>query len=102
MSDGRIDDSAARVTQGEAENEVAEGLSGPGAGLGATGRTADEFDPGDTPAGADYNDPGGIDTARREMTGPARAEQAAEEAVERGETTSGPEDEPGRTPGIGR
>jgi hypothetical protein len=44
-------------------------LSGPGAGLGATGRTADQFGPGDAPAGGDYNDPGGIDTASDQELG---------------------------------
>jgi hypothetical protein len=41
-------------------SEQDERLSGPDAGLGATGRTADDFDPGDAPAGGDYGDPSGI------------------------------------------
>jgi hypothetical protein len=57
------DNGAAGGTGGTGER-----LSGPGAGLGATGRTADQFDPGDAPAGGDYNDPGGIDTAAEEET----------------------------------
>ncbi len=48
-------------------------LSGPGAGLGATGKTADQFSPGDGTA-ATYGDPGG--------TGSAEAELASDEAQE--------------------
>jgi hypothetical protein len=35
-------------------------LSGPDAGLSRTGRTADDFDPGDRTA-SDYSSPGGLD-----------------------------------------
>jgi hypothetical protein len=41
-------------------------LSGPGAGLSATGRTADDFDPGDAPAGGDYGDPSGVARAQQD------------------------------------
>lgn len=43
------------------------GMSGPGAGLGATGRTADTFSPGDD-VRTDYGDPGGAGTAAEEET----------------------------------
>ncbi len=43
-------------------------LSGPGAGLSATGRTADQMGPGDG-AGATYGDPGGTGTAADELAG---------------------------------
>ena len=38
------------------------GLSGPGAGLGATGRHADDFAPGEDDTVSDYGDPSGIGT----------------------------------------
>ena len=44
-------------------------LSGPGAGLSATGRTADQMAPGDG-TGATYGDPGGTATADQELTSP--------------------------------
>lgn len=43
------------------------GMSGPGAGLGATGRTADTFSAGDD-VRTDYGDPGGAGTAAEEET----------------------------------
>jgi hypothetical protein len=36
------------------------GMSGPDAGLSKTGRTADDFEPGDRTA-SDYSAPGGLD-----------------------------------------
>ena len=39
-----------------------------GAGLSATGKTADQFSPGDEGAGATYGDPGGTGTAEQETT----------------------------------
>lgn len=57
------DEPQAEGTQGTDGGGEGGKLSGPGAGLSATGRTADQFGPGDAPAGGDYNDPGGIDTA---------------------------------------
>ena len=39
-----------------------------GAGLSATGKTADQFSPGDESAGATYGDPGGTGTAEQETT----------------------------------
>ena len=44
-------------------------LSGPGAGLSATGRGPGDIEPGES-VGSDYGDPGGIDTAvDQEMAG---------------------------------
>jgi hypothetical protein len=40
-----------------------------GAGLSATGRTADQFSPGDEAPGATYGDPGGTGTAEQELAG---------------------------------
>jgi len=37
-----------------------------GAGLSATGKTADQFEPGDEGPGTTYGDPGGTDTAAEE------------------------------------
>jgi len=37
-----------------------------GAGLSATGRTADQFEPGQAGPGTTYGDPGGNDTAHEE------------------------------------
>ena len=53
------------MTEQDDRNEEGR-LSGPGAGLGATGRTADQFKPGDAPAGGDYGDPAGIGAADAE------------------------------------
>lgn len=47
-----------------------------GAGLSATGKTADQFEPGDDAPGATYGDPAGTGTAEREVKG-ADAEQSA-------------------------
>jgi hypothetical protein len=53
---------------GDSSREEAQ-LSGPGAGLSATGRTAADFEPGEA-VGSDYGDPGGIDTAvNQELAG---------------------------------
>ena len=40
-----------------------------GAGLSATGKTADQFVPGEAGAGTTYGDPGGTATADEETTG---------------------------------
>ncbi len=40
-----------------------------GAGLSATGKTADQFSPGDDSPGSTYGDPGGTGTAEEEVTG---------------------------------
>jgi hypothetical protein len=40
-----------------------------GAGLSATGKTADQFSPGEEGAGTTYGDPGGTGTADEETTG---------------------------------
>lgn len=56
-------------------------LSGPGAGLGATGRSAEDFRPGDEDKIAgDYGDPGGIDTAVEQEESPAAADPTSGEA----------------------
>lgn len=39
-----------------------------GAGLSATGKTADEFSPGDESSGATYGGPGGTGTAEKESS----------------------------------
>jgi hypothetical protein len=60
-------------------------LSGTGAGLSATGKTADEFTPGDDSPGTTYGDPGGTATAEEETTEAqpgADAGQTAEGDVE--------------------
>ena len=62
-------DEAVGRPEGEPEGGSGGKLSGPGAGLSATGRTADQFSPGDAPAGGDYGDPGGIDTAPEQEQG---------------------------------
>lgn len=82
MTDQSIESSGEKAAMGETGSDTgtksAEGvasptddrLSGPGAGLGATGRTADDFDPGDPVPGADYGDPGGTATAEDEELAP--------------------------------
>ncbi len=40
-----------------------------GAGLSATGKTADQFSPGDDAPGTTYGDPGGTGTVHEEITG---------------------------------
>lgn len=53
------------------ENSGTEQQSGPDAGLGATGRTAEDFRPGDEDKMAsDYGDPGGIDTGVEQEESP--------------------------------
>ena len=42
-----------------------------GAGLSATGKTADQFSPGDEGPGTTYGDPGGTGTAGAEVEGDA-------------------------------
>ena len=53
-----------------------------GAGLSATGKTADQFSPGDESAGTTYGDPGGTATAEEETTD-------AESGAEAGQTAEG-------------
>ena len=56
-----------------------------GAGLSATGKTADQFHPGDDAPGTTYGDPGGTATAEEETTSAdagADAAQTAEGDVE--------------------
>ena len=55
-------------------------LSGPGAGLSATGKTADQFTPGEESAGTTYGDPGGTATAEEETTEAQPGEDAAQDA----------------------
>ena len=50
-----------------------------GAGLSATGKTADQFSPGDPSPGTTYGDPGGTGTADEEITA-ATGEDAGETA----------------------
>ncbi|MCW2606397.1 MAG: hypothetical protein JWO60_1090 [Frankiales bacterium] len=47
-----------------------------GAGLSATGKTADQFSPGDDAPGTTYGDPGGTGTADEETTGQDDADLA--------------------------
>jgi len=51
-----------------------------GAGLSATGKTADQFSPGDESAGTTYGDPGGTATAEEETTGAPAGQDAAQTA----------------------
>jgi hypothetical protein len=56
-----------------------------GAGLSATGKTADQFSPGDDSPGSTYGDPGGTGSAEQEVAGAdedADAAQSAEGDVE--------------------
>ena len=48
-----------------------------GAGLGATGKTADQFSPGDDGPGTTYGDPGGTGTAEQEVVGEQEDEGAS-------------------------
>ena len=60
------------------ENQESDQLSGPGAGLGATGRTAEDFRPGDEDqVASDYGDPGGIGTAVGQEEVPPAADPSA-------------------------
>ena len=51
-----------------------------GAGLSATGKTADQFSPGDDSPGTTYGDPGGTATAEEETTEASTDEDAAQTA----------------------
>jgi len=54
-----------------------------GAGLSATGKTADKFEPGQQGPGTTYGDPGGTGTAEEETAsgeGPAAEQQDAGES----------------------
>ena len=51
-----------------------------GAGLSSTGKTADQFSPGDDSPGTTYGDPGGTATAEEETTDAPRDEDAAQSA----------------------
>ena len=51
-----------------------------GAGLSATGKTADQFSPGDDSAGTTYGDPGGTATAEQETTEAPADEEAGQTA----------------------
>ncbi len=53
-----------------------------GAGLSATGKTADQFSPGDDAPGTTYGDPGGTAAAEGEV-------QGADEGAEAGQDASG-------------
>jgi hypothetical protein len=51
-----------------------------GAGLSATGKTADQFSPGDDAGGTTYGDPAGTGTAERESTSADPDEEAGADA----------------------
>ena len=51
-----------------------------GAGLSATGKTADEFSPGDESAGTTYGSPGGTGTAEEESTQAEAGADAGQDA----------------------
>ncbi len=56
-----------------------EPLSGPDAGLGATGRSAADFRPGEEDKlTSDYGDPGGIDTAVEQEEAPDAGDPSAQ------------------------
>ena len=52
----------------------------PGAGLAATGKTADQFSPGDEGPGTTYASPTGTGTAEREVVGADEQEEAGQGA----------------------
>lgn len=49
-----------------------------GAGLSATGKTADQFSPGDDGPGSTYGSPAGTGTGEREVAGADEQEEAGE------------------------
>ena len=51
-----------------------------GAGLSATGKTADQFSPGDAGPGDTYGDPSGTGGAEREVAGADEQEDAGQSA----------------------
>ncbi len=51
-----------------------------GAGLSATGKTADQFSPGDDSPGTTYGDPGGTGAAEQETTDAPADEDAGQTA----------------------
>ncbi len=51
-----------------------------GAGLSATGKTADQFSPGDDSPGTTYGDPGGTATAEQETSTAPEGEDAGQSA----------------------
>ena len=52
-----------------------------GAGLSATGKTADQFSPGESGPGTTYGDPGGTATADEETTQSSPQADAGEDAA---------------------
>lgn len=52
-----------------------------GAGLSATGKTADQFHPGDESGGTTYGDPGGTGTADSESAVGDLSEEAGQDAT---------------------
>jgi hypothetical protein len=51
-----------------------------GAGLSATGKTADQFSPGDESPGTTYGSPGGTGTAEEEVEGADASTDAGQDA----------------------
>ena len=51
-----------------------------GAGLSATGKTADQFSPGDESPGTTYGSPQGTGTAEKEVVGADESEDAGQDA----------------------
>lgn len=51
-----------------------------GAGLSATGKTADQFSPGDDDPGTTYGDPGGTGAAEDELAGADPGQDAGQSA----------------------
>lgn len=72
MSEQRIDPTADAATSADGGDQESQGLSGPGAGLGATETTADQFHPGDNDTANTYGDPGGTGAGNEETTEGAR------------------------------
>lgn len=62
-------------------------LSGPGAGLSATGRTAGDMRPGEADAGTTYGDPGGTGSADDEVATGATEDAAVPPGGERPDPT---------------
>ena len=66
------------MSDSQPENQPDPALAG--AGLSATGKTADQFAPGDDSPGTTYGDPGGTATAEEEVEGAPADEDAAQTA----------------------
>lgn len=71
-----MSDDAGSTTGSDTGSEQGTGTIG--AGLSATGKTADQFEPGDGAPGTTYGGPGGAGTGEQEVAGAEQGQDAAQ------------------------